>query len=408
MSLQARPAASGRPATCSCASTTPTGACWPKPKTPEPRKCALTYTFPADGIYRLRVEDTNHRGGADEVYRILVEPYQAGFTLQAAAEKVDAPQNGVFIVKVTAVRRDYNGPITLSVEGAGDGCTVRNNIIPEGKPETTLSVTLGPSIQAGQTAMLKIIGQAKIGEVEFRAAAGTLLAMRTAFSGLPFPPAALDGALALGVGPVFPPFFQLSAPAPQLALAQPNTAGSLKVLLTRSNGFDDKIDVTVEGLPAPATAKAAAIDKGKTEVALEFTSPTAIAPGRHPIRIVGSGTFQNQPQRVVLDQIAIDGPPVAIAFAANGPLAVGGQQTGVLSFAGDVQPVAAAATYQSGVTRGAEGPRARHFPASKPTTRPPVFRASTRRLATTGFRPRCRSPVQATIPSSCGSITPAI
>ena len=129
---------------------------------------ALTYTFPADGIYRLRVEDTNHRGGADEVYRILVEPYQAGFTLQAAAEKVDAPQNGVFIVKVTAVRRDYNGPITLAVEGAGDGCVVRNNIIPEGKPETTLSVMLGPSIQAGQTAMLKIIGQAKIGEVEFR------------------------------------------------------------------------------------------------------------------------------------------------------------------------------------------------------------------------------------------------
>ena len=134
------------------------------------------------------------------------------------------------------------------------------------------------------------------------------------------------------------------------------------MLLTRSNGFDDKIDVTVEGLPAPATAKAAAIDKGKTEVALEFTSPSAIAPGRHPIRIVGSGTFQNQPQRVVLDQIAIDGPPVAIAFAANGPLAVGGQQTGVLSFAGDVQPVAAAATYQSGVTRGAEGPRAPAFP----------------------------------------------
>jgi hypothetical protein len=57
----------------------------------------LDITLPADGVYRLKVEDTNHRGGADEAYRIAVEPYQPGFTLAAAAEKVDAPQNGVFV-----------------------------------------------------------------------------------------------------------------------------------------------------------------------------------------------------------------------------------------------------------------------------------------------------------------------
>ena len=73
--------------------------------------------------------------------------------------------------------------------------------------------------------------------------------------------------------------------------------------------------------------------------------------------MIGSATFQNQPQRVVLDKVTIDGPPIAIAFAAAGPLAVGGKQKGVLSFLGEVQPVAAAAVYQSGVTRGAEGPR---------------------------------------------------
>ena len=30
-----------------------------------PEEGALNYTFPADGIYRLRVEDTNHRGGPE-------------------------------------------------------------------------------------------------------------------------------------------------------------------------------------------------------------------------------------------------------------------------------------------------------------------------------------------------------
>src|SRR5262249_14903334 len=49
---------------------------------------SLNYTFPADGNYRLRVEETNNRGGADFVYRIVATPYQPGFDLAAEAEKV--------------------------------------------------------------------------------------------------------------------------------------------------------------------------------------------------------------------------------------------------------------------------------------------------------------------------------
>jgi hypothetical protein len=53
----------------------------------------------------------------------------------------------------------------------------------------------------------------------------------------------------------------------------------------------------------------------------------------------------------------LEGPPIAIAFAPAGPLPVGGKQKGTLTFAGQFQPVAATATYESGVTRAAEGPR---------------------------------------------------
>jgi hypothetical protein len=318
----------------------------------------IDYAFPADGQYRLSVEDTNRLGGPDRVYRVAVEPYQPGFTLAAAAEKVDAPQNGVFVVKVTATRRDYNGPITLGVEGAGEGCALRHNIIPEGKPETTMHVTLGPSPPAGQTAMIKIVGQAKIGETDFRATASTLAAMRAALSGLPFPPASLDGALALGVGPVFPKFFQLAAAAPLVPLVRAGAQGSLKVQLTRANGFDDGVSVSLDGLPKGVTAKPVAIEKGKADATIELASAETIPPGKHAFRLVGSATFQNQPQQFVVEQLAVEGPPIAIAFAPAGPLAVGGKQKGTLSFAGALAPVAAAATYQSGVTRGAEGPRA--------------------------------------------------
>ncbi len=323
---------------------------------------SINYTFPADGTYRLAVEDTNRRGGIDRVYRVVVEPYEPGFTLAAEAEKVDAPQNGVFVVKVTAARRDYNGPITLGVEGAGDGCKVSNNVIPEGKPETMMHVTLGTSLEQGQMATCRIVGQAKVGEADFRTTASTLVAMRGALNGLPFPPAVLDGQLALGVGPVFPQFFQLASATPVVPLLGAGAAGNVKVQVTRSNGFEEAVNVSVDGLPAGVTAKPAAIAKGQTEVALELASTAAISPGKHPIKLVGSASFQNQPQRFVVDQVALEGPPIAIAFAPAGALAAGGKQTGTLSFAGALAPVAPAATYESGVTRGSDGPRAPELP----------------------------------------------
>ncbi len=323
---------------------------------------SINVTFPADGTYRLAVEDTNRRGGPDLVYRILVEPYEPGFTLAAAAEKVDAPQNGVFVVKVTAARSDYNGPITLSVEGAGEGCTVSSNVISEGKPETTMHVTLGSSLTQGQLALVRIVGQATIGETDFRTTASTLDALRGALSGLPFPPAVLDGELALGVGPVFPEFFQIAAATPIVPLTSAGATGSVKVQVTRTGGFEEAVNVALEGLPAGVTAKPAAIAKGQTEVAVELASAAAIPPGKHPIKLVGSASFQNQPQRFIVDQVALEGPPIAIAFAPAGALPVGGKQAGTLSFAGELAPLAATATYESGVTRGADGPRAPELP----------------------------------------------
>src|SRR6185503_1373128 len=112
----------------------------------------------------------------------------------------------------------------------------------------------------GQLAAVKIIGAGKTDANEMRATASTLVALRTALSGLPFPPAALDGTLALGVGPVFPKYFELAAAAPVVPLVAASSPSTLQVKLTRSNGFDDKVNLSVEGLPAPATAKAAAIE----------------------------------------------------------------------------------------------------------------------------------------------------
>ncbi len=321
---------------------------------------SLNYTFPADGVYRLRVEETNRRGGPDMAYRIVASEYQPGFSLAAEAEKVDAPQNGVFVVKVTATRRDYNGPITLAVVGAGE-CTLQNNIIPEGKPETTVHVTVGPALVPGTLGTIRIIGSAKVGESDFTAIASTQGALRTALAGLPSPPAVLDGVIGLGIGPVFPPFFSLASPSPVATLLREGSTAALKVSVARSNGFDESVAVSLTDLPAGVTAKPATIAKGQNEVAIDLTSEKTIPPGRYPVKVVGNATFKNQPQSFHFEQAAIVGPPLAIAFVPGGAVPIGGSQKGTLTFTGDVAPVAAPAAYQGGVTRGAEGPRAPEF-----------------------------------------------
>lgn len=288
----------------------------------------LDFTAPADGVYRLLVEDLLRRGGPEYVYRIEAEPYRAGFALAVEAEKLEAPKAGVFVAKVTCARRDYNGPITLSVQGAPEGLTLAGNTIAEGGKDTVLRVTLPASLEPGLCANIRIAGQAKIGEADFRTVASTLVPLKAAFNGWAYPPANLDGLIGLGVGPVFAEFFQISAPATTVPLPQIVATNSFKVAANRLNKFDDKIDLAVEGLPPGVTAKAAAIEKGKPDATIELSGPLAMAEGDYPFRVTAAATFQNQPQRAAIENLVLRVvKPIQLAATPAGPLAAGGKQT---------------------------------------------------------------------------------
>jgi len=333
-----------------------------------PEEGIIDFNCPADGVYRLRVEELNQRGGPEYVYRIVIEPYRPGFSLSVADEKFDPPQNGVFVCKVTSARRGYTGPITLAIAGAGDGYVLANNVIPKDKNETTLSVTLPPSITAGQLLTMSIVGRARIGETDVESAASSLLALRKEFGGLPYPPTVIDGSLALGVGPIFPDFFKLGTGTPLVAVANSSGPIAFKVQATRLNKFDDKITLAVEGLPAGVTAKVPAIEKGQGEANLELTIPKPLAPGRYPFRVNGSAVFQNQPSRkIALSDIALQvGPSIQLAMQPAGALSLGGKQKIMLTFAGDMKPPAPRAGYQPNVTLAAEGPRSPAFAGFEP------------------------------------------
>lgn len=158
----------------------------------------LDITLPADGIYKLCVEELNRRSGPDFVYRINVQPYSPGFALVVENDKYDTAQGAPLKIKVTVRRRDYNGPVTLSVEGI-DGLTVADNVLAEGAGETQLTVTPPAACAPGSIKHLRIIGAAKIGETEVRVPASTQDALKKTLNGLPYPPDVLDGLVALGI-----------------------------------------------------------------------------------------------------------------------------------------------------------------------------------------------------------------
>jgi hypothetical protein len=159
----------------------------------------LTNKFSEAGTYRLLVEELNHQGGLNLAYRIEVEPFHPGFTLSLETNRVEAAGNGSFEIKVTAARSEYEGPVTLSLAGLGDDFVLENNVIAEKKNETTLKVSIPARVEPGQWFHFTITGKARVDDSDFETTAGTMSALKKLFPLLRYPPAELDGLVALGI-----------------------------------------------------------------------------------------------------------------------------------------------------------------------------------------------------------------
>lgn len=288
---------------------------------------SLNVTFPEDGTYRLMVEDLNRAGGPEYVYRVDVKQFEPGFSLRLEADRFNVPRGGVWVAKVISTRQDYNGPIELSVEGLDDGLQFAANVIPEGKNETVMRVTLPSSLEGGAPKLVRIVGKAKIGEKDYRAVASTLVPLRATLAGLPYPPESLTELVAVGVGPVFPDFFKLSSNDGAVLFPQLVGASTIKVKVERSNGFEEAVALAVEGLPPGfAVGEVKPIEKGKGEIDIALTGPAAVAEGDYPIRIRGSATHQNQPKTIHHDAVLRVVKPLQVSLTPAGPLVAGGMQ----------------------------------------------------------------------------------
>lgn len=248
----------------------------------------LETTLPADGAYLLAVEDLVGRGGSQFTYRLEIETNAPRLTAALDQDKYDVPVAGVAQVKVSVTRGGFDGPVKLRVEDAPGIEAV--GTVAAGKPDGTITLAVPSSYQPGTPLLVRLVAESTDGKTPVTCRVSTVAALRKTLGGLPNPPGALDGLVALGITPPSTASFTLSTKTPELALAPGKTKAELVVAVERGKGFAEAVDLNVYGLPAGFKAAAAKIDKDKKEATVVVEGPADAKPLKQPFFLVGSAT----------------------------------------------------------------------------------------------------------------------
>jgi hypothetical protein len=230
----------------------------------------------------------------------------------------------------------------LAVNGLGAGVALSGNKF-DGA-ETILKITLPSNIPPGEIRHATIVGKGKVGEQTVTVPLNQRKSLRAIFPNAISIPTQLENTVAVGIGSPFPPFFELSLANSDLYFPQLVGASTFDVNVSRKNeAFKDAVNVVVEGLPAGITAKVTPVGDGLKAFRVLLNGPTNLSEGEFPVRIVGTGTFQEQLRKVVLDNLKLHiTKPLVVSVAMSGPVVVGKKQQAEVKlqrFGDDPQPV---------------------------------------------------------------------
>jgi hypothetical protein len=259
----------------------------------------LDFTAPADGDYALVVEHLLGWGGPEESYRITLTSYEPDFELNLGSDRYDLPQGGVAVVPIqTVVRRDYAGPIEVSVVGPA-GIHGQTTIKPgppvPNQPAGLLFISADPGVPLGPYPLL-VQGQATINGKNVVRRASVRAVISQNLAGLPYPPRDLFHQVGVAVTEK-PPF----ALAVKLDQAEYLRGGPVPVTITatRVAGFVEEIVLAPVGLPPNVAPALKNIPKGMNEVKAQL-NPAANAPlAQFTISVTGKAKHQNKEYMVL-------------------------------------------------------------------------------------------------------------
>lgn len=273
---------------------------------------SLTVTIPSDGSYAADLSELAQRSGPDYAYYAELRRSLPDFELTLETASVILPLDGYAIVKVTANRKGYNGPIRLTASADGKSLAVANEIIAEKKKDTRLKIYIPDDMKPGQPLSLQISGttetsQSDSNETPIRRYASTLPVLRKAMPQTPHPPFELRSELAVVVGPAIPDFFSLSLDGGVVYF--PRHVGEVYFTVRvkdRVKGFKDQVALRVEGLPEGFSAgggERAVSRSDNNEYRFQLRGPAETKAETREIQIIGEATFKGQTKEVTLTKL---------------------------------------------------------------------------------------------------------
>lgn len=278
----------------------------------DPTKAArLDFTPPADGDYTLFVEHLHLWGGPDEVYRISVTPFEPGFDLAVVLDRFNVEQGGKLSLPILAPRRDFGGPIEISVLGAKDTtkgisgklAVAAGKAPAANQPLGTLVINVVEDVPVGPHAF-QVQGKATINGKTVTKLASVRTPVSQGLANLPLPPKNVLTSIGLAVTEKPPFALTAKLDAESYMLGKPAT---LTITATRKPGFSAEIALSAAGLPAGVTAMLKNIPANQNEVKLTLTLTPKAKVGKAAITLTGKAKHEGR------DVIAT-APPVTLTI----------------------------------------------------------------------------------------------
>jgi hypothetical protein len=259
---------------------------------PQNSPARIDFTAPADGDFIIYAEHLNYAFGPTEVYHLTVRDSTPEFDVQLQFDRVSlAPGETTLIPVVPPVRKDFTGPITLTVIGhPGFSGTVEVPNAPPPPPNAPappiayLPITCKGDVPVGAYA-IRVLAKATVNGKEMTKPATVTDAIKAGLNGLSFPPR--DMLDTIGVAVTDKSLFSLS-----MKLTNPDmlrgVAANVTVTAKRAEGFAEEIQLSPLVLPANVAIAIKPIPKGANEVVFPVTPAANAALGALPLTVRGT------------------------------------------------------------------------------------------------------------------------
>jgi hypothetical protein len=105
-------------------------------------------TLPATGTYYLSLGDAQQKGGPEYAYRLRIGAPRPDFDLRVTPSSINVSGGLTVPITVHALRKDgFSGDIALALKGAPIGFTLIGGLLPAGRDDVRLTLTVPPQPQ---------------------------------------------------------------------------------------------------------------------------------------------------------------------------------------------------------------------------------------------------------------------